>query len=132
MSPIPNRLPVTGAPNVVAAILSSPNAELATLESDKSGLKIALDSNQSGVQFYDNFFSDPAKTARKKIHGGNGSFGDGYEPSSAVFLEFHEPLESFAQKATLGASKDDTLLASGEVYNNYCKLEVFYKTPTQA
>ena len=31
--------------------------------------------------------------------------------------------------ATLGASKDDTLLVSGEVYNNYTKMDVFYKSP---
>ena len=86
-------------------------------------------SAESGVQFYSNFFSDPAKTAMKKIHGGNGSVGDGYVPNTAAFLEFHEPLASWLHPATLGASKDDTLLVSGEVYNNYTKMDVFYKTP---
>ena len=39
-------------------------------------------STESGVQFYTNYFSDPAKTARKAIHGGNGKVGDGYVRNS--------------------------------------------------
>ena len=46
--------------------------------------------------------------------------------TAAAFLEFHEPLESWQHPATLGASKDDTLLVSGEVYNNFVKMDVLY------
>ena len=49
--------------------------------------------------------------------------------TAAAFLEFHEPLASWLHPGTLGASKDDTLLVSGEIYNNYTKMDVFYKTP---
>lgn len=41
---------------------------------------------ESGVQFYSNNFSDPARTARKKIHGGSGAQGDGYEPGCTSSL----------------------------------------------
>ena len=41
---------------------------------------------ESGVQFYSNNFSDPARTARKKIHGGSGAQGDGYEPGCTFSL----------------------------------------------
>lgn len=51
--------------------------------------------------------------------------------AACAFLEFHEPLAAWENPATLGASKDDTLLASGELYNNYTKTDVYYHTPAQ-
>lgn len=51
--------------------------------------------------------------------------------AACAFLEFHEPLAAWMNPATLGASKDDTLLASGELYNNYTKTDVYYHTPAQ-
>ncbi|EPT05454.1 hypothetical protein FOMPIDRAFT_1155225 [Fomitopsis schrenkii] len=102
------------------------------LEGDKSGLKLAFYTNQSGVQFYSNNFSQPARTARKKIHGGSGAQGDGYEPGSAAFLELHEPLAAWLHPGTVGASGNDTLLASGEVYNNYVRMDVLYRSTEAA
>ncbi|KZT00930.1 galactose mutarotase-like protein [Laetiporus sulphureus 93-53] len=95
----------------------------------KSGLRVTFDTNQSGVQFYSNNFADPAKQARKKIHGGSGAVGDGYEPCSAAFLEFHEPLAAWLFPGTQGPSANDTLLASGEVYNNFVRMDVWYRSP---
>ena len=37
---------------------------------------------EAGVQFYIKIFAVPDKGARKKIHGGTGSVGDGYGPGS--------------------------------------------------
>ena len=54
-----------------------------------------------------------------------------FYPAAAAFLEFHEPLAAWLHPETLGASKDDTLLVSGEVYNNYVKMEVLYRSPAQ-
>jgi len=99
------------------------------LASAQSGLRLSFHTNQSGVQFYSNNFSTPDKTARKKIHGGSGVKGDGYEPGSAAFLEFHEPLAAWLHPETVGRSGNDTLLASGEVYNNYVRLDVWYRSP---
>ena len=82
------------------------------------------------MQFYTNNLTAPTKNARKRIHGGSGVFGqDGYGIGSAAFLEFHEPLAAFldANAATRGRSGDDTLLAPGEVYNNFVRVDVWAK-----
>ena len=78
------------------------------------------------MQLYTNTFASPA---RKLIHGGSGVFGaDGYAPGSAAFLEFHAPLAAFLHPALKAASLDeDTLLASGEVYNNFVRADVWVK-----
>jgi len=114
-------------------ILTSEDKEpVVELESEKSGLKLTFDTNQSGVQFYSNNLTSPSKGARKKIHGGSGisGAGDSYGVGSAAFLEFHEPLAAWLHPSTLGASQDDTLLASGEIYNNYVRMDVWFKPPT--
>ena len=82
---------------------------------------------ESGVQFYSGGFIVP-QSARKLIHGGSGEVekGDGYMAGAGAFLEFHEPLAAFLNPAT-SLSGNDTLLASGEIYNNFTKMEVFYK-----
>ena len=49
------------------------------------------------------------------------------EPGAA-FLEFHEPLAAFLHPDTVGPSKNDTLLASGEVYNNWVRMDVWYRS----
>ena len=46
---------------------------------------------------------------------------------AAAFLEFHEPLGAWLHPNTQGLSKDDTLLTSGEVYNNFVRMDVWYK-----
>ncbi|EED80127.1 predicted protein [Postia placenta Mad-698-R] len=118
----PVRVPaasLTGAGDLVRAALEDNGEPDVELASAKSGLKLRFFSNQSGVQFYSNNFASPDKTARKKIHGGSGAVGDGYEPGSAAFLEFHEPLAAWLHPATVGRTGNDTLLAPDEVYNNY-------------
>ena len=46
---------------------------------------------------------------------------------AAAFLEFHAPLASWIHPQTRGASGDDTLLASGELYNNFVRMDVWYR-----
>lgn len=100
------------------------------LASSKSGIKLVFGTNQSGVQFYSHNFSDP-NGSMKRIHGGAGAPGpnQGYPPHSAVFLEFHEPLAAFLYPGA-NPSGDDTILAPGEVYNNYVRVDVRYASPT--
>ncbi|KAI0760986.1 galactose mutarotase-like protein [Trametes elegans] len=105
--------------------------EVVSLASAKSGLRVSFATNQPGVQFYTNNQSAPEKGARKKIHGGSGSVGDGYplevRLSTAAFLEFHAPLAAWIHPRARGPSGEDTLLASGEVYNNFVRLDVWYR-----
>lgn len=139
--PIPTRLPADAQDTDVISDVLAPAPvraaadPLVLLASDKSGLKVVFDSNQSGVQFYTNILTHPTKNARKRIHGGSGEFGkDGYAIGSAAFLEFHEPLAAFLEQnaPTRGASGDDTLLAPGELYNNFVRADVWYRTPEGA
>ncbi|KAH8835004.1 galactose mutarotase-like domain-containing protein [Flagelloscypha sp. PMI_526] len=95
---------------------------VAELTSEKSGLKLSFDTNQAAVMFYSNGWSDAKVGARKKIHGGSGALGDGYEPGSAVFLEFHDPLAAFLHPEF--KEGEDTLLTSDELYNNYARLDI--------
>ncbi|TBU41505.1 galactose mutarotase-like protein [Dichomitus squalens] len=117
--------------DLVGAALSrdSPaSEEVVSLTSGKSGLRLGFATNQVGVQFYTNNFATPEKGARKKIHGGSGAVGDGYGPGTAAFLEFHAPLAAWLHPPeSRGPTGDDTLLASGEVYNNFVRLDVWYK-----
>ncbi|KAM5539278.1 hypothetical protein V8D89_007151 [Ganoderma adspersum] len=116
--------------DLVGAALSrdGPSSEeVVSLASGKSGLRVGFATNQAGVQFYTNNFAVPEKGARKKIHGGSGAVGDGYTPGSAAFLEFHAPLAAWIHPQSRGPLGDDTLLASGEVYNNFVRLDVWYK-----
>lgn len=105
---------------------------------------------ESGVQYYSDNFSDPSRTSRKKIHGGNGNVGDGYTPQckrlqpprgifilmetyffwqAAAFLEFHEPTAAFLHP-DIQSNGDDTLLTSDSVYNHFVKVDVSVKHPT--
>ncbi|KII85244.1 hypothetical protein PLICRDRAFT_45429 [Plicaturopsis crispa FD-325 SS-3] len=99
------------------------------LASEKSGLALQFNTNQSGVQFYSNNFANgDSSRPRKKIHGG-GVGKPGYDAFSAAFLEFHEPLSAFLYPK-FQQRGDDTLLASGEVYNNWVTMTVKYHKPT--
>ncbi|KAJ7483540.1 hypothetical protein FB451DRAFT_1029358, partial [Mycena latifolia] len=117
--------PSNGA-NAMRGNRSSPVAELVA---GKSGLKLVFDTNQGGVMFYSNVWANPLKGARKKIHGGSGvkDKGDGYQPGTAVFLEFHDPLAAFLDPAN--KDKEDTLLTTGEIYHNYVRCDVRFKEP---
>ena len=101
---------------------------------------------ESGVQYYSNSLSD-GSGFKKKIHGGDGRDEErpdgGYNRGCAAFLEFHEvsrvratgtnaslklfnqPYPSFLYP-DISPSGYDTLLASGEIYNNYLKIDVGY------
>ncbi|KAK7435357.1 hypothetical protein VKT23_019708 [Stygiomarasmius scandens] len=102
------------------------------LASEKSGLKLVFDTNQSGAMFYSNGLSNKSSGARKKIHGGSGikDHGDAYEPGTAAFLEFHDILSAFLDPAN--KDKEDTLLTSDELYNNYVRCDVMFKDPTRS
>ncbi|KAI5119636.1 hypothetical protein M0805_008998 [Coniferiporia weirii] len=133
-TPIPTRLPLSelSKTDLIQDIVypkKTGETPLVELSSDKSGLDLSFFTNQSGVQFYSGNFISP-DSSRKKIHGGSGSTGkgDGYRGGAAAFLEFHEPLAAWLNPET-SLSKDDTLLASGELYNNFVKVEVTYKNP---
>jgi len=106
------------------------NEEKVVLEGGKSGIKLSFFSNQSGVQFYSNSLSK-GFGSKKRIHGGDGSEslkeGGGYEKGAAAFLEFHEPYPAFLHPE-VSPSGNDTLLNSGEVYNNFVKVNVGYKS----
>ena len=49
--------------------------------------------------------------------------------TAAAFLEFHAPLAAWIHPQARGpeGEGEDTLLASGEVYNNFVRLDVWYK-----
>lgn len=49
--------------------------------------------------------------------------------TGAAFLEFHEPLAAWLNPET-ALSGNDTLLASGELYNNFVKVDVTYRNST--
>jgi aldose 1-epimerase len=113
----------TNAPREVDGPRADPVVELACQD---SGLKVIFDTNQSGVMFYSNNFADK-NAPRKKIHGGSGvkGAGDGYQPGSAAFLEFHDPISAFLDPANKGG--DDTLITSDEIYHNYVRMDIRYK-----
>ncbi|KAK7021297.1 hypothetical protein VNI00_017472 [Paramarasmius palmivorus] len=94
------------------------------LASDTSGIRLSFDTNQGGAMFYSNTLSKASGSARKKIHGGSGGFeaGDGYEPGTAAFLEFHDPLWEAGE-----IKQGKGLLKEGEVYNNYVKMSVRFR-----
>ncbi|KAG9218721.1 hypothetical protein PLEOSDRAFT_1089196 [Pleurotus ostreatus PC15] len=98
------------------------------LSSNKSGLKLVFDTNQSGVMFYSNNLANPATGIRKKIHGGSGKAGtgDGYGPATAAFLEFHDPLTAFLDPKNKD-SDNDTLITTGEVYHQYVRADVKFR-----
>ena len=52
--------------------------------------------------------------------------------TAAAFLEFHAPLAAWIHPQSRGPLGDDTLLASGEVYNNFVRLDVWYKGDSSA
>ncbi|KAH8092568.1 galactose mutarotase-like protein [Cristinia sonorae] len=134
---LPTRVPVsefTPTSDLLKEIITSEASSkdpLVQLASEKSGLRVSFDSNQSGVQFYSNNLTNEKNGARKKIHGGSGvsGAGDSYGVGSAAFLEFHEPLAAWLNPSTIGHSGNDTLLASGEIYNNFVKMDVWFKSP---
>ncbi|KAJ7129045.1 galactose mutarotase-like domain-containing protein [Mycena filopes] len=116
-------------PGATAAERGTRSAPVVELASAKSGLKLVFDSNQAGVMFYSNAWTNPQKGARKKIHGGSGikGKGDSYDAGSAAFLEFHDPLAAFLDPAN--KDKEDTLLTSDEIYHNYVRCDVRFKEP---
>ncbi|KZT23155.1 galactose mutarotase-like protein [Neolentinus lepideus HHB14362 ss-1] len=101
------------------------------LGSETSGVKIVFGSNQSGVQFYTNNYGSTT-FPRKKIHGGSGveGEGEGYGSASAAFLEFHSPLAAWLHPDTVRDGFDTLIAGNGEVYNNWVKADVYYKTPS--
>ncbi|KAF8123397.1 galactose mutarotase-like domain-containing protein [Boletus edulis] len=119
----PHRIPISefsDSLDLVKDVLTVRNDPVLRLSSDKSGLAVEFDSNQAGLMFYTNNYTD-AKGYRKKIHGGTGLHGDGYIPQSAAFFEFHEPLSAFLYPTS---TSTDTLLTSDEIYNNYVRVDI--------
>ena len=52
--------------------------------------------------------------------------------TAAAFLEFHAPHAAWLHPQGRGPTGEDTLLTSGEVYNNYARMSVWYKSPGTA
>ncbi|KAH7913501.1 galactose mutarotase-like domain-containing protein [Hygrophoropsis aurantiaca] len=142
----PHRIPVSKfTPDLdeVTNILNQKRSEpVVQLSSEKSGLAVEFDTNrkdlridtwfeldltyltlEAGLMFYTNNHAN-TKGYRKKIHGGSGVKGDGYIAGSAAFIEFHEPLSAFLYPTS---NSTDTLLASGEVYNNFVRADVLLR-----
>ncbi|KAG9018950.1 hypothetical protein FRB90_007941 [Tulasnella sp. 427] len=113
--------------NLTQPLTQGPEADQVPVElsSKQTGIRITFETNQPGVQFYTGNGLDGSTGSRKKIHGGSGSVGDGYQPQTGAFLEFHEPLAAWQHP--WGESHGDTLLTSDELYNNYTKLNVYFK-----
>ncbi|KAG8948006.1 hypothetical protein FRC00_008825 [Tulasnella sp. 408] len=113
--------------NVVDSLTQPSTADEVPVElsSKESGIRISFETNQPGVQFYTGNGLSKESGSRKKIHGGSGAAGDGYEPQAGAFLEFHEPLAAWQHP--WGKTHGDTLLTSDELYNNYTKLNVYFK-----
>lgn len=128
-----HRIPVSSfspdADYVKDVLLAKPDNGVVELASAKSGIRLSFETNQSGVQFYSNNFAT-GDGAKKKIHGGSGTKGpgQGYIAGSAAFLEFHEPIASFLHPST-NLSGNDTLLGPDEIYNNFVRIDVLYKSP---
>ncbi|EMD31495.1 hypothetical protein CERSUDRAFT_100351 [Gelatoporia subvermispora B] len=107
---------------------------------------VLVEPAEPGVPFYTNKFANLEKTARKRIYGGSGAVGDGYESGSAAFLEFHAPLAAWLHPSTPSAAvraasaetniadagapdDDDTLLAPGELYHNVVRTDMWFCSP---
>lgn len=101
---------------------------LVRISSERSGITLAFDSNQPGVQFYSAKFFD-GKGTRKQTHGWSGEDGDGYGIHTFAFLEFHEPLAAWLHPEI--AVTGDTLLTANELYNNFVRVDVLI-TPSTA
>ncbi|EAU83259.1 hypothetical protein CC1G_11895 [Coprinopsis cinerea okayama7 len=129
-SSVPTRVPLasfTSELNLVQDLFKPQGAShgaAAELSSKQSGLKVTFDSNQHGLMVYTNGLSTVNKGARKLAHGGSGISGNGdaYGPGDAVFLEFHHPLTAFLDPKN--KDKEDTLVTSDEIYNNFVKCNV--------
>ncbi|KAF9647296.1 galactose mutarotase-like protein [Thelephora ganbajun] len=113
---------------IIKPVPGKPAEPKVVLQGSQSGVKLSFATNQSGVQYYSNSLSD-GSGFKKKIHGGDGRDekkpGGGYDKGCATFLEFHEPYPSFLYPG-LSPSGYDTLLTSGEIYNNYLRIDVGY------
>ncbi|KAK7021301.1 hypothetical protein VNI00_017476 [Paramarasmius palmivorus] len=111
------------------------------LPSDTSGIRLSFDTSrkfklscavsilmaigsQREARCSTRTLSKASGSARKKIHGGSGGFeaGDGYEPGTAAFLEFHDPLWEAGE-----IKQGKGLLKEREVYNNYVKMSVRFR-----
>jgi len=114
----------------LASGAAGPNTPV-TLASENSGIKLTFETNQPGVQFYSGIGLD-GSGSRKRIHGGSSDPNvdpdkpDGYQAGAAAFLEFHEPLAAWLHP--WGADGNDTLLTSQLLYNNFTKVNVYFKT----
>jgi len=138
--PQPGRLPISsledGKFDLLSPIIAPSSAPPSVvLAAPKSGLNATFDTNQAGVQFWS---CEPltGAGAMKRIHGGTGTEDGqkaGYKGGSAAFLEFHEPHAAFLHPEIVAKSitKDNTLLADGELYHNYVKMDLKITTPTE-
>jgi len=128
----PSRVPLTDLATIdslTPLVRSSSATPPVTLLSKISGLRLTFESNQPGAQLWTANSLTGAGT-RKLIHGGSKdpAVGDGYKPCAAAFVEFHEPLAAWMHPWGQAPGKD-TLLMSTELYNNYKKVNIYYKKP---
>ncbi|KAG8864903.1 hypothetical protein FRB96_003489 [Tulasnella sp. 330] len=126
-SPVHVPLSALSSLDVVGTLVKETGASenaLVSLASNQSGIRLMFETNQPGVQFYS---ANPlsGNGSRKRIHGGEGA-NDGYQPGAAAFLEFHEPLAAWLHPWGQSPGKS-TLLGSNELYNNFTKVNVYFK-----
>ncbi|KAG9031249.1 hypothetical protein FRB95_002952 [Tulasnella sp. JGI-2019a] len=126
-SPVHVPLSSLSSLDVVGSLAKESDASketLVSLNSNQSGIRLTFETNQPGVQFYS---AQPlsGNGSRKRIHGGEGA-NDGYQPGAATFLEFHEPLAAWLHPWGQAPGKS-TLLGSDDLYNNFTKVNVYFK-----
>ncbi|EJU00741.1 galactose mutarotase-like protein [Dacryopinax primogenitus] len=94
------------------------------LYEEASGVRAEFITNQPGVQLYGGEGLQGQGT-KKAIHGGKAD-GSGYTGRPGVFLEFHEPVNALFSE--FGKEEGaDTILSSGEMYNNYVNVVFCYQ-----
>ncbi|KAG8729880.1 hypothetical protein FRC12_020651 [Ceratobasidium sp. 428] len=99
------------------------------LRSEKSGIKLGLESNQAGVQLWTGNSLNGSGT-RKEIHGGSNEDGTGYTAQAGCFLEFHDPLAAWLHSYGANPHVIDTLIDSKDLGHAYVRLDVSYQKPS--
>ncbi|KAI5449503.1 hypothetical protein NCC49_004647 [Naganishia albida] len=98
---------------------------VAKLSSEKTGLSLEFQTNQSGVQYWSGHGGYDGSDARRRVHGGKAEagVGDGYNEPPALAMEFHEIYGAWMHPE-LKEIGWDTVLKKNQVYNNWVKMTI--------